>query len=384
MAKLSYQSIEPVVVDDGDPGFELLQTATGKPEWWHKETNVGYGGDMVWTGNTQTRKDNYARWKPTLPSRGLYKVEAYVPSNHATTTSARYTIVAGGQTGTKTAGQASLSNQWADLGTFTFTAANNGTEYVELADPTGETANAKRVGFDAIRFTPTTDAPPPPTGSGWSFPVGGEDGSGWRVTLPLGASWSGNGRNYWGHLAEDWSKFGGANLGQPVYAAADGEVVVAKQNCGSYLDVIVLKHSVPGIAEPVYSMYGHIESTLRVGDRVTRRQKIGVLGDTRPTFGPHLHFEIKNHTALVNGPFSSCTDAARKVYVSAGYSGKRNDYAGGDFWDLTDGVAGNRYYNPSRFIRVRFAGGAAALARAPEPQVAFREGDGEPRCTGGR
>ena len=250
---------------------------------------------------------------------------------------------------------------------------------------TGETSNAKQVGFDAMRFTPTAEEPPPPpTGAGFSFPVGAaETGAGWHVTLPLGASWTAsNGHKYWGHLAEDWSRDGGGqNLGQPVYAAAAGEVVVAKQNCGNYLDVIVIKHQVAGITEPIYTMYGHIVTTLTVGAHVQRRQQLGVLGDPI-TFGPHLHFEIKNNTALTNGPFSSCSDVARKVYVSAGYSGKRNDFAGGDYWDLTDAVVGNRYYAPSRFIRAHPAGAGttAAASRAPMPMVKFSEGDGEPRC----
>jgi hypothetical protein len=146
---------EPVIIDDGDPGFELLESPTGKPEWWHQETGVGYGNDMVWTTNTYGRLDNYARWKPTLPSAGSYKIEVHIPSNHATSEKARYTIRANGQTHTRIVNQNIYYNQWVELGTFPFNGSNNGTEFVELADLTGEASNSRRVGFDGIRFTRT-------------------------------------------------------------------------------------------------------------------------------------------------------------------------------------------------------------------------------------
>jgi len=379
--RLSWQRLDPVIVDDGDPGFQLLQTATGRPEWWHPVTGVGYGNDMVWTTNTYGRLDNYARWTPVLPGPGRYRVEAFIPSANASTTAARYRVVASGSSVVRVVNQSPLYDAWADLGIHVFAGSNDGSELVELGDVTGETSNSKRIGFDAIRFTPIGEDPVP--GAGWSFPVGSaESGAGWRVSLPLGASWtSSSGVSYRGHLAEDWFLSSGSSLGQTVYAAADGEVVTALQNCGNYVDVVILRHQVSGIAEPVYSMYGHLETTLRVGDRVTRRQAIGVLGNP-VTFQPHLHFEIKNHTALVNVPFSSCSDVARGVYIGAGYSGRSNDYAGGEHYDPSnDGVVDNRYYHPTRFIQSRLAVGSAATAGRvrPLPLPSMVEA-GAPRC----
>jgi murein DD-endopeptidase MepM/ murein hydrolase activator NlpD len=175
--------------------------------------------------------------------------------------------------------------------------------------------------------------------------------AGWSMTNGLGNSWS----TYLGHLGEDYAKTGGGSLGQPVYAAAAGEVITVLQNCGNYVDVVIIKHQVDGISEPIYSFYGHIEANgyVQVGDQVSRRQQVGVLGNP-VTFSPHLHFEIKNHTALVNPPFSSCSNTSKGIYISAGYSGKRNDYSGGDYYDPSnDGVTGNRYYHPTRFIQNR-------------------------------
>jgi murein DD-endopeptidase MepM/ murein hydrolase activator NlpD len=380
VARLSWSLIAgaSIVIDDGDAGFQLF----GPSQWWHHETGVGHGGDMVWTTNVTNSKENYARWTPQLPAAGRYQVEAYIPSSHATTSQAKYVIVAGGGSNTTSVDQSAMPNRWVDLGTYDF--RSDGTEYVELADPTGEAANSRHVGFDALRFTPGSAPPPPPSG-GWAFPVGTQDsGAGWQVTLGLGQSWtSSSGQPYNGHLAEDWSKVGGGSLGQPVYAAAAGEVVTVVQNCGNYVDVVVLRHDEQVGGEAIYTMYGHIETTLRAGDRVTRRQQLGTIGDP-VTFGPHLHFEVKNRTALVNPPLSNCSDTARGIYVSAGYSGRRNDYAGGESWDPTDSVAGNLYFPPTRFIQGRLPSAAVRSrldAVEPAGPPAFPSAsDGLARC----
>jgi hypothetical protein len=57
---------------------------------------------------------------------------------------------------------------------------------------------------------------------------------------------------------------------------------------------------------------------------------------------------------------SKATTHARYSVIAKGrtysYSGKRNDFAGGDFWDPSnDGVSDNLYYHPTRFIRSRLS-----------------------------
>jgi murein DD-endopeptidase MepM/ murein hydrolase activator NlpD len=195
-----------------------------------------------------------------------------------------------------------------------------------------------------------------PTG-GWAFPVGSADsGAGWVVTNPLGNSWysSQNQRWYRGHLGEDWFKSSGSSLGEPVYAASAGKVITVLNNCGNYVDVVIIEHQVEGFAEPIYSFYGHIEADgyVQKGDLVKTRQQIGRLGDPI-TFEPHLHFEIKNRTALINPPFSNCSNIPNGVYISAGYSGISDDYNGGAYYDPSDDISGNRYYHPTRFIEDR-------------------------------
>jgi murein DD-endopeptidase MepM/ murein hydrolase activator NlpD len=120
------------------------------------------------------------------------------------------------------------------------------------------------------------------------------------------------------------------------------------------VDVVIIEHQMPGFSEPIYSFYGHLEADGYVseGDWVAKRQQIGVLGDP-VDFNPHLHFEIKNYTALVNPPFSTCSNIPNGTYIGAGYSGISDDYQGGDYYDPSDGIDGNRHYHPTRFIENR-------------------------------
>ena len=207
--------------------------------------------------------------------------------------------------------------------------------------------------LDALKAASEWNEPAPT----WAYPVGAaETGAGWHVTNPLGNSWysSTAGRWYRGHLGEDWFKLGESSYGQPVYAAAAGKVVTVLNNCGNYVDVVIIEHSIAGFEEPIYSFYGHLEANgyVSAGDSVEKRQQIGVLGDP-VTFNPHLHFEIKNRTALVNPPFSTCSDIPNETYIGAGYSGISDDYDAGDYYDPTDGIFGNRHYHPTRFIENR-------------------------------
>jgi murein DD-endopeptidase MepM/ murein hydrolase activator NlpD len=80
-----------------------------------------------------------------------------------------------------------------------------------------------------------------------------------------------------------------AALGTRVTAAADGVVVaVASTNVG-YGNYVIVAHGAG-----VMTLYGHLlETDVRVGDRVTRGQRIGLEGSSGLSTGPHLHFELR-------------------------------------------------------------------------------------------
>lgn len=88
--------------------------------------------------------------------------------------------------------------------------------------------------------------------------------------------------------------------GTPVYASADGEVIVAEKR-GDWGNVVVIKHQWND--ETLYTTYAHLASiSVKVGQQVKEGELIGDVGATGNATGPHLHFQIeKNQDA--NHPF---------------------------------------------------------------------------------
>ncbi len=78
-----------------------------------------------------------------------------------------------------------------------------------------------------------------------------------------------------------------AKKGDPIYAAADGVVKLARHN-GGYGNCVFIDH--------IYgyeSRYGHMQKILvRQGQKVKRGEKIGLVGQTGIATAPHLHFEV--------------------------------------------------------------------------------------------
>lgn len=78
----------------------------------------------------------------------------------------------------------------------------------------------------------------------------------------------------------------GAPEKTPVYAIADGTVVHAGYR-GTAGIAVILNHG------QLESRYYHLRRVdVRQGENVHRGQKIGEVGDTGRSTGPHLHFEI--------------------------------------------------------------------------------------------
>ncbi len=76
-------------------------------------------------------------------------------------------------------------------------------------------------------------------------------------------------------------------MGTPIYAIADGIVATAE---GQYYlgNVVYLDHG-----QGVYSIYGHMSDiTVQKGDKVLAGQKVGTVGSTGRSTGPHLHLSL--------------------------------------------------------------------------------------------
>lgn len=83
----------------------------------------------------------------------------------------------------------------------------------------------------------------------------------------------------------------GAYLGAPITAAADGDVIIARQGGynGGYGNYVVIQHG-----NGTQTLYAHMLSdVVATGQHVVQGQLVGYLGNTGRSTGPHLHFEVR-------------------------------------------------------------------------------------------
>ncbi len=94
---------------------------------------------------------------------------------------------------------------------------------------------------------------------------------------------------------------GGADIagsgieGTPIYAMGDGTVVVAAYGWNySYGNYVIIDHGTSALDGIAYkSLYAHQQSlAVTVGQKVTKGQIIGYVGNTGNSTGPHLHLEL--------------------------------------------------------------------------------------------
>ena len=133
------------------------------------------------------------------------------------------------------------------------------------------------------------------SGRGWKWPVPGNttitSNFGWRI-----------------HPVYHYKKFHSgidisASLGTKVVAARGGTVLLVSnpvqgRNYGGwgYGNYIVIDHG-----DGKATLYGHLKQTeVSVGDEVNAGDRIGLVGSTGTSTGPHLHFEVRVNGTTVN------------------------------------------------------------------------------------
>lgn len=85
------------------------------------------------------------------------------------------------------------------------------------------------------------------------------------------------------------------SIGDPVYAVMDGMVTAAEQ-MGARGKYIIIKHD-----NGLESWYMHLNGMLvSPSTKVSKGQKIGLLGNTGRSTGPHLHFQVVKQNKPVN------------------------------------------------------------------------------------
>jgi murein DD-endopeptidase MepM/ murein hydrolase activator NlpD len=146
-----------------------------------------------------------------------------------------------------------------------------------------------------------------PPADGFDFPIGNSDAegiytdkatgkqhNGWYVATRFAEEYS-----LGIHPGEDWNGAGGGDtdLGQDVYAVANGRVIFAA-HCGRlWGNVIIIEHTFYENHEKrkIRSLYAHLlEIKVQKGQEVQRRQLIAAIGqDPDKLFKAHLHLELR-------------------------------------------------------------------------------------------
>lgn len=92
----------------------------------------------------------------------------------------------------------------------------------------------------------------------------------------------------------------GAARGTPIYAAANGTVIIARNNGawnGGYGNYVVITHG-----NNSQTLYSHMKNAIVSSGPVRKGQIIGYVGATGLVTGPHLHFEVRGAA----NPFRNC------------------------------------------------------------------------------
>ncbi|GHI90279.1 M23 family metallopeptidase [Streptomyces xanthophaeus] len=121
--------------------------------------------------------------------------------------------------------------------------------------------------------------------------------------MPFSCEQTWLGKTYSGHspstLSIDWTR-GGSTENQPVLASADGTVSVVKSLTTSYGKYVVIDHG-----SGSKTLYAHLnDHDVTVGQRVTRGQKIGIVGSTGKSTGAHLHYEQQYNGTVKQSVFN--------------------------------------------------------------------------------
>ena len=181
----------------------------------------------------------------------------------------------------------------------------------------------------ALVSAPSPDTARTRLADGFDQPVGKPDGSGFYTSRGFRP-------NY--HMGEDWNGLQGGNsdLGKPVYAAANGIVVLARDMRMGWGNLIIVRHIFLESQQmkAADSVYAHLDKILvREGQQIVRGQQVGTIGTNRGMYPAHLHFEIR-----------------KNLFIGYNQRGFGKDYS--------------NYYVPSSFIAQRrklYGGGRSAL-----------------------
>ncbi|WP_405404826.1 DUF5930 domain-containing protein [Paracoccus sp. Ld10] len=115
------------------------------------------------------------------------------------------------------------------------------------------------------------------------------------LAMPVTANFrytSGFGRR-WGRMHEGIDMAG--PVGTPIHVTGDGVVTFAGRQ-GAYGNLIKIRHELG-----TETRYAHLSRiNVKVGDRVSQGDRIGDMGNTGRSTGPHLHYEVRMNGRAVD------------------------------------------------------------------------------------
>lgn len=132
-----------------------------------------------------------------------------------------------------------------------------------------------------------------------------------RFDPPMGTEHGGlvyNAQRYWEmndargghHIGDDLNGIGGMNtdLGDPVFATADGLVLYAGEPSTGWGKTVVIAHKAPD-GKTLHSMYAHLHRIdVTPGALIPRGGRVGTVGTANGNYPAHLHFEMRASDAV--------------------------------------------------------------------------------------
>jgi hypothetical protein len=153
--------------------------------------------------------------------------------------------------------------------------------------------------FDPAFYLPSPfDLVSLPTATRFDFPLGNENGA-----FAYNAQRFTENR----HLGDDLNGIGGENsdFGDPIYAVADGRVLLAREGGSGWGNVIIVLHAYEenGARKYIQSYYAHVDTMLVAPPQEVRRgQQIATVGNANGQYFAHLHFEMREFVTPFIGP----------------------------------------------------------------------------------
>lgn len=140
--------------------------------------------------------------------------------------------------------------------------------------------------------------------TGFNYPVGPPNGKGYYNAQKFTENT---------HLGDDWNGTGGGNtdLGDPVYAIANGYISQAYDTGGGWGNVVRVVHLIESQDSSylIESLYAHLDTiTVEAGSWIKKGAQIGTIGNANGQYYAHLHLEIRTTINLpLGGGYSSDT-----------------------------------------------------------------------------